>query len=359
MTYSNHTYRTLILFTVAITLFIGAWFVINAGGYGVLALPMVIPFFIAPALIYFFQLRNQNDRYALLLIPFVLYELLHLLTKIKLLLGINYGFEQFYPAEGVSLLGFPVPDFFNYLFGTWTGPVSIIALLLLIHSITVGAAYTQIIWKQFILPLILIIAIGFFALITLRQYSSGSQPQAWKKFISQQCNYSVNIHPAMTARSGDSFGNQHLLVAGYFCADLFAANTSDQRGYISVHMYSSPYSELRDWLLDGWFYGGTFMAIHQGHPLLESASGGNYSDEATRKAYFRKEIEKLLPTGSLVTVNGYKAIEFVKNDTTIVFIAGPNKQVAEVQCKSVAGTTITSQGCSDMLHSFSFTKHNP
>lgn len=354
--YSTRTYRLLMLFSVAITIFVAAWFVFVAGGFGLFALPMVIPYFIAPAIVYYLQLRRQNDHYALLLIPFVLYEFLHLLVRIKLLLGVRYGFEPFYPVEGVSLLGFLLPQSFNYFFGVWTGPMLIFALILFVHTVTVSAAYTRVIWKQFMLPLILIVTIGFFVIITLQQYSSASQSQTWKKFISQKCNYSIDIHPAMTSRFGDSFGSQHLFTAGYSCGDTFAANTSEERASVGVYMYSSKYPTLQEWLVNDWLYGGLVDAFYGGHPLLPKAFASNYPDENAKKTYLKTEIEKLLPTGDRVNVNGYQGIEFTKNDTVVLFIAGPDKRIAELRCGGATGTTITTQSCREMLHSFSFEK---
>ncbi len=355
--YSVRTYNSLILFSIAITLFMGFWYVWVGGGFGLLALPMAIPFFIAPAIIYSLQLRRQNDRYALLLLPLVTYEFLYVILNIVRLVTTHYGANLDLHSSNVSLLGVAIPISLYSWFSIWSGPLPLFILLMLVHSITLSAGYTRIFWKQFILPYLLLLATILFTIVAIKYYSSAIKPEQWEEFSSAVCHYSIKMHPAIKPSFGDSFGYQSSASTDpYDCTDQFHYYGSGQNARLNVNLYPNSYETLPSWLLDGWTHASTLpFSGGVGLPLIQSTDEWHYADKTPWKSYFKKEVEKLIPTGTKLTVDGHEALEFQKPDTIILFISNPNKQVAELQCQG-DGVIITTEICREMLRSFSFEK---
>ncbi len=370
--YSNRTYRLLILFSVAITIFIVFYYAIVAGGLALLALPMAMPFFIAPGIIYFLQLYRKNDRYALLLLPFIIYEFLYIIFRIVRLVTTHYGVSLDFYSSNASLMGIAaIPVSIVPWFDIWAGPLSIFILLLLVHSVTFSAGYTRILWKQFILPYLLVIAIGLFTIVAIKYYSSSTKPQEWTQLKSADCNYAIKMHPAIKPAFGDSFGNSgNTQNDPYLCTDVFIISVPSKNrtltGGLDIHIYKNSYSTLQEWLLEGWTHASTLpLSGGVGDPLIQSTDEWHYADKSPWKAYFRKEVEKLIPTGTPLTINGRDAIEFVHtqtvpwstipSETIVLFILEPNNRVAELQCRN-DDVTISTDVCRQMLHSFSFEK---
>lgn len=355
MVYSDRIHHTLILFSVLVTLFMIVWTTWTAGGFALFILPMSVPFFIAPAIVYYLQFRTHNTLYALLLVPFAIYEFIFLLIRIASLAGQQHGITSGLTFNQVPLLGFSIPTIFQPWLGVLNGPVIVFALLLIVHSTTLGVLYAKTLWKQLILPYFLVLAIALVAIVAARSYSAAIEPDQWKLLTSENCNYSFTIHPAMSPSFGDSFGYQSTSSQDpYLCKDSFSHNARDQRASLDVYLYASTQKTLQDWLLIDWPIASTLpFSGGVGSPLITSTDEWHYQDKGPWLAYFKKEVEKLIPTGTRTTLNGYETMEFLKSDTIVLFILGPDNRVAELHCSSNS-QIITMDTCRKILRSFSF-----